>query len=140
MSAVRAVVGAMGLAVLVWGLRLLLGLDRNDLLDAGLWLAGGVVVHDFVLAPLVVLVGYVVARLLPTWARAAVTAAVVVLAMLTLSALPVLGRFGAKADDPYLLNRQYLAWWCVVAASLVLGACVGALLARRRAGRRTGSA
>lgn len=140
MTIVRAVVGVAGLVLLGQGLRLVLDLDLDDLLDAGLWLAGGVVVHDVLLAPLVVLVGYVVARAFPVWARAPFAAAAVVLGTVTLAVLPVLGRFGAKVDDPYLLNRDYLAWWFVVAAVVVLVASVWAVLARRSAGRRTADA
>lgn len=92
---------------------------------------------DFVLAPLVVIVGYVVVRLLPIWALAPFAAAALVLGSGTLAVLPTLGRFGAKPDDPYLLNRSYLAWWVVLAAMLLLAAAGWALYARRSAGRRT---
>lgn len=48
--------------------------------------------------------------------------------------LPTLGRFGARPDDPYLLNRPYLTSWLGFVAATVL---VTALLtwARRHARR-----
>jgi len=133
----RVVLGGAGVVLLSWGVWLMVQLDLSDLLEIGAWWAGGVLVHDFVLAPLAILVWYVVARRLPVWARAPFAATVVILGTLTLAVLPTLGRFGAKAGDPYLLNRSYLAWWFVVAAVLVLVAAGWALSARRSAGRRT---
>ncbi|MGA9749986.1 MAG: hypothetical protein WBQ50_21240, partial [Nocardioides sp.] len=64
----RIAIGAAGGLMLLWGIRLVLGLDLSDLLSAGLWLAGGVIVHDAVIAPAVAVVGIGVARLLPPWA------------------------------------------------------------------------
>ncbi|MGI8901823.1 MAG: hypothetical protein ACR2HA_13030 [Nocardioides sp.] len=134
---VRGGLGGAGVALMLWGAWLVLGLDLPDLLEIGAWLTGGVLVHDFVVAPLVVLVWYVVVRLLPPWARAPFVAAAVVLGTITLAVLPSLGRFGAKPDDPFLLNRPYLAWWFALAVVLLVVAAGWALAARRSADRRT---
>jgi hypothetical protein len=138
MTAVRLTTGAVGLALLGWGLRLLLGLDLADLLDAGLWLAGGVVVHDAVVAPLVVLVGLVASRALPAWGRGPVAVVGLLVGTVTLAVVPTLARFGAKPDDPFLLNRAYGAWWLVLTLLAVLGGAVGAWRARRAAARTAG--
>ena len=134
---VRGGLGGAGVALMLWGAWLVLGLDLPDLLEIGAWLTGGVLVHDFVVAPLVVLVWYVVVRLLPPWARAPYVAAAVVLGTITLAVLPSLGRFGARPDDPYLLNRPYLAWWFALAVVLLVVAAGWGLAARRSADRRT---
>jgi hypothetical protein len=56
----------------------------------------------------------------------------VVLAPTTLLAVPELGRFGARPDNPTLLDRPYwVGWWAV--AGIVLA---GVVLATVRRGRR----
>ncbi len=139
MTWARVALGGAGVGLVVWGAWLALGLRLGGLVEAGAWLAGGVLVHDLVIAPSAILVWYVVARRLPVWARAPFVAAALVLATITLAVLPTLGRFGAKPDDPYLLNRSYLAWWFALAAVLFLVAAGWALYARRSAACRSGS-
>ncbi len=131
MSGLRAGLGVLGLAAGVWGLRLLLGLDLTDLVDAGVWLAGGVVLHDFVLAPAVLAVGVLVVGRLPGPVRAPAVAALVVVGLVTAAVLPTLGRFGAKPDDPYLLDRPYAASWLTFVA--LTGVVAGLVAAVRRA-------
>lgn len=130
MRAVRALLMLAGLVLTGVGAVLVLAEPFPDLVNAVLWLAGGVVLHDFVLSPLVVAVGWLGATLLTGWARAPAAAALVVIGSVTLMAVPVLGRFGARADNPTLLDRPYLAGWLVV-AGLVLG-CAGGWAAVRR--------
>ncbi len=127
----RIAIGAAGGLMLLWGIRLVLGLDLSDLLSAGLWLAGGVIVHDAVIAPAVAVVGIGVARLLPPWAAGPFAAVGVVVGTITLAVVPMLGRFGAKSDDPYLLNREYGAWWLLLTTIALITGVVVALRARR---------
>ncbi len=130
----RLLLGAAGVALVLVGFWHLLGTDLSALLDVALWLAGGVVVHDALIAPLVVVVGVLAVPRLAGWARAAVVAGLVVLLSVTLAAVPVLGRFGAKADDPGLLNRPYLLLWLLFAALVLVAVGVAALVRRRRSG------
>jgi hypothetical protein len=46
--------------------------------------------------------------------------------------VPTLGRFGATADNPTLLDRDYLAGWLVFAAIVVAGAAVWAAVEHNR--------
>lgn len=130
----QVVVGAVGVAVAAYGALLLLGQDGPDLLDSLLWLAGGVVVHDAVVAPLTVLATLALRRLLPARTWTAVTVGLVVLLTVTATAVPVLGRFGAREDNPTLLDRDYTGGWLVLALLVVAGTLVGSLLRARRAG------
>ena len=60
------------------------------------WLVGGVLLHDLVLVPAVAVVGWLVTRAVPAGARPVVRGGLLVGAVLTLVALPVLtGRGGA---------------------------------------------
>ena len=53
------------------------------------------------------------ARGCPRSVRAPAAVALVVLGSVTLLAVPVLGRFGARPDNPTLLDRDYSAGWLV---------------------------
>jgi hypothetical protein len=115
-----------------WSLR---GVERDEWPSVLAYLGGGVVLHDFVLAPVVVGIGVLAARLAPTAWRAPMVVGLVVWGGLTLMAVPVLGRFGALSDNPTLLDRPYLASWAVGTAVVVLAvAAAGVLRARRVAG------
>ncbi len=129
----RAALLLIGLAAAAYGGWLLLDLDAAQLTSAGTWLAGGVLLHDAVFAIAVIALAWVGARLLPTSARAPFTVAAIVLVPVTLLSVPVLGRYGARADNPTLLDRPYWTGWMVLAALVLSGALVAALW---RAGRR----
>ena len=57
------------------------------------------------------------------------------LGSVTLLAVPVLGRFGARADNPTLLDRDYIAGWLVLAGLVAVGVAAGTLVRSRRVGR-----
>jgi hypothetical protein len=129
----RWAVAAVGVAMGLYG-GWLLGERPDDLLAIGTWLAGGVLLHDGVLAPLVIGICLVGARLLPDRFRASAVISLAVFGSLTLIAVPVLGRFGAKPDNPTLLDRNYLVGWLVFGALIVVGSLwAGGGLGRRPA-------
>jgi hypothetical protein len=118
----------------VCGVYELLGRGPANLVGTVLWLAGGVILHDGVLAFATLAVVWVGALLVPARLRAPGAAALIVLATVTVSAVPVLGRFGARPDNPTLLDRNYLAGWLVF-AGLVSAGTAGVVLLRRRRSR-----
>jgi hypothetical protein len=59
-----------------------------------------------------------------------------VLGSLTIMAIPVLGRFGARPDNPTLLDRNYTAGWLVVAGLTLVAVLAGMVSARTL--RKTG--
>ncbi|GAB3655611.1 hypothetical protein GCM10027596_08820 [Nocardioides korecus] len=136
----RLVLGALGVLMGLFGVLRLFRLDASGLLDALVWMVGGALVHDVVLAPLTLLAAWLLRRVVPDswWAR--VAAALVVVATVTVTAVPVLGRFGARPDNTTLLDRPYWVGWLVL---VVLVAVVTLLLdpvrraLRRRSGRRS---
>lgn len=129
----RVLLGAAGASVVAYGGWLLLSRQEPDqLVGAGTWLVLGVLLHDLVLVPLTLLVAWLGTRLLPRGARGPAAVVLVVLGSVTLVAVPVLGRFGRRPDNPTLLDRDYTTGW-LVAAGLVLGvAGVVGLLGRLR--------
>lgn len=132
MSVIRWTLGVLGALVGGYGGWLLV--ERRpvgDLVDAGIWLVSGVVLHDVLLTG-VVLLGGLGVGLLPRATRAPAAVALVVVGSLTLVAIPVLGRFGERADNPTHLDRPYLASWLAVAALAVVAATVAGVVRTHR--------
>ncbi|MEU6402496.1 hypothetical protein [Streptomyces sp. NPDC046985] len=121
-------IGALGAALAGVGVWLVLGVPHP--LDVGVWLVGALVLHDGVVAPLVLGVGLLVAAL-P--ARRAVRGALIVAGCLTVVALPVLARPGATAN-PSVLPLDYLRNWLLLLTAVA--ACTGVLIAVRCVRRR----
>lgn len=127
----RMVLGALGVVVAGYGALLLSGRDFDDLLAVAIWMIAGVVLHDFVLVPLVLALCLVGRLLLPEHWWRPVLLALIVMGSLTLVAVPVLGRFGARVDNPTLLDRPYVVAWI----GLLVLTGLGVLLAGLRRGR-----
>ena len=127
----RVAIGALGVLAGLYGGWLVLS-RGHDLLNLGLWLAAGVVLHDGVLALVVLAIGTVAVRLLPRPAKAPAVVGFVVLGSVTLLAVPVLGRFGARSDNPTLLDRDYTVGWLVLAGLVLVGVVTASLVGSRR--------
>ena len=137
MRGVRGGLILLGGAGMAYGAWLLLSRqDLGQIVEVVVWLTAAVVIHDGILAPLVVGLGWIGGRLLPrAVARGAVTV-LVLLGPIVLVAIPVLGRFGAIADNPTLLDRDYTQGLLVFAALCVCAGVavgVGELRSRQRA-------
>jgi hypothetical protein len=138
MRAVRAVGLVVGLVATAYGVWLLLDLGSANTRSTVVWLAGGVVLHDAVFAVAVLAVARVALRLAPGDRLAPWVVASVILVPVTLLGIPELGRFGARADNPTLLDRHYWLGWSVMVTLVVGCVVVGAVVARRRTHVRGG--
>ena len=97
----RWVLYALGTAAVLYGGWGLLGAaERTQPLSAALWFGGGVLAHDAVLAPAVLLLAAAVVRWVPTAARAVVQGALLVSGAVTLVALPLVAGLGGAAGNP----------------------------------------
>lgn len=134
-TVLRTLLGAAGVAAIGFGLWHALDFEPAQLVSAAVWLAGAVVVHDFVLSPVVVLIGALLARSVPADWRTPSAVAFVIWGSLTLIALPVLSGLGERPDNPSLLDRPYAAAWWGGTALVVLVVLAYGLLARRRSDR-----
>lgn len=132
MRAGRLALGVAGVAAALYGVLRLLRLPSEQVLAVLAWVAGGIVAHDGVLAPVVVGLG-LAATVLSRWLRPSLVVLLVVLGPLTLVAVPVLGRFGARPDNPTLLDRPYVAGYAVLVGLGLVLAALSALRARRSA-------
>ncbi|MFF4018705.1 hypothetical protein [Streptomyces sp. NPDC001843] len=130
MSVLRVMTGAAGLALLGVGVSLLL--DVRDLTDVLVWLGGAVVLHDVLIAPLVLLVGLGLG-LVRGRVRGAVRGALLVAGALTVVALPPLLRPGPRGNSS-VLPLDYPRNWLL---ALVAVATVTALLVTAQGVRRS---
>ena len=129
----RWVIGTFGTALAAYGAWLALTRqDLGQLVEIGIWLAAGIVAHDALIAGAVILVSLLGRRALPRSAQAPAVVALVMWGAITLAVIPMLGRFGARSDNPTLLDRPYLASWLALsAATVVVVALVSVWRARR---------
>lgn len=133
--AVRGALLLLGLAAAAYGVLRMLDLGWSNTWAALVWTVGGLVLHDGVFAPVVLLLALVALRAARRRERLAPwTVALVVLVPTTLLAIPELGRFGADPGNPTLLDRHYwLGWTALVTLVLVPTALVSVVTARRQA-------
>ncbi|WP_063991981.1 MULTISPECIES: hypothetical protein [unclassified Streptomyces] len=141
MRTVRYGVGAAGIALMTFGGALLW--DGPRPWSTALWLAGGVLVHDGLLAPLVLAVGAVAGILAGRPPRGVPRAALIVAGSLTAVALPALLRPDGVANATVLPLDYSRNWLLAMAAVAVTttgyaGARAGARWARRSGGAGRG--
>jgi hypothetical protein len=129
--AARLGLGVLGIAAIVWGGWLLRddGIDR--LQSTGLWLAGVVVLHDAVLAPLVIMLGVVATKVIPRRHHAIAAVAFLVWGTLTLAVANVLSGLGGKPGMDSLLHRPYVSAWLVLTGLVLAAAIVAAMMKGR---------
>ncbi|WP_330316847.1 hypothetical protein [Streptomyces platensis] len=133
MKATRALAGVAGLALMGVGASLLL--DVREWTGVLLWLGGAVVLHDGLIAPLVLLAGLVLVRGGGSGLRGPVRGALTVAGALTIVALPVLLRPGPRANSSVLPLGYWGNWLlAMVAVATVTGLVVAG---RRFIGGRT---
>nr|WP_236070597.1 hypothetical protein [Streptomyces polyasparticus] len=127
----RTVLGALGVAGMGLGVWLLLGV--RDPVDVAVWLAGAIVLHDGLIAPLVLAAGLFVGGLR---ARGVVRAVLIVAGALTMIALPPLLRPGAPANSSVLPLDYLRNWLWAMAALGAVAVGAGVLGWARGRGRR----
>ena len=130
MRLVRALLLLTGVGFGLWGVWLMRDFTSEQLISMGTWLAGGVILHDAVIAPVTVLLGVVAARLLPGRTRSVAAIAFLVWATLTVAFVNVLSGQGGKPDNDTVLHRPYGLSWIVL--TLVIAAIAAAVAYRRR--------
>ena len=98
------------------------------------FVVGGALLHDLLVAPLVILAAVLLARTVPGRARPFVQAAVVVSAVVALFAYPLVRAYGLATNNPTSLPHNYGANLLIVLGVVWAGAAVLAL--RRLRGTR----
>jgi hypothetical protein len=125
-TAWRVILAAPAVAALAYAATLLADVPEEDWVSVLQWLAGGVLLHDGVLAPIVVGLGLVASRWLPAAWRAPAVVGLVCWGSLSLLAIPVLSGNGVDPTNETLQDRPYVtSWWIGMAVTLVLVVAVG---------------
>jgi len=124
---------AVGWALILWGVRGALH-HRIDTRPGQLvgFLLGGALAHDLVLAPVVLLIGVVVARSVPGRWRAPVQTTLFVSGTLTLFTYPELRGYGHILRNPTSLPHDYAVNLALVLAAVVVGTAAAALVSASR--------
>jgi hypothetical protein len=94
-------------------------------------LGGGLIAHDLLFAPLVVIGSVLLVRVLPGRVRAPIQVALIVSAALIAVAIPVVHGAGRLANNPSLLPSEHYGARLIGALSVVWAITVGTLVVRR---------
>lgn len=122
----RIILAAAGIALCAFGVfRLLSEIPTYSLLILGVWLAAALVIQDAILAPSVVGVGWLLRRYVPNRGRRYLQVALIMSALITVIAVPMIFLRGTQPAVKALLLRNYasnliLIIGIVAAVSLIL--------------------
>lgn len=126
---------AAGWAVIAWGLR---GIFQHSLetrpSNLAKFVVGGALLHDLLVAPLIILAGVLLARAVPGRARAVVQGALAVTGIVALFSYPLVRAYGLAANNPTSLPRNYTANLLVV-LGVVWAIAAGLVIARMRSAK-----
>ncbi len=125
---VMAVIGWLIMSYGVYGL--MINAARTHPSSWLLWFLGGIVVHDFLIAPVVISVGVIVSRAVPDDFRGPVQGALVAGGIVTLTALPYVLGFGRSSSNLSALPNNYAT--ALLTLLLVITGVAVALIVLRR--------
>ena len=110
MKAWRIILAASGIAVAAFGVfRLVTEIPVHSLLILLVWLAAVLILHDAVLAPSVVGVGWLLRRHVPDRGRRFLQVALITSSLVTVIAIPMIFLRGSQPVVKALLLRNYAA-------------------------------
>ena len=120
----RLLLGFTGVAAIGWGFWLLSddGLERWR--SQAVWIVGGVLAHDAVIAPLVVVLGVAAARVWRPRARRAIAVGFIMWATVSVAAANVLLPIGGRPDNPSLMNRPYVLAWLIFTGVVIVATAI----------------
>lgn len=106
----RLILGGAGILVGVYGLvQLAVNVPASSLILVVAWLIGAVIIHDGILSPAVVGIGSIMRRLVPDRGRRYLQAALIMGAIVTLIAIPMIYRQGTQPPSKALLLQNFAA-------------------------------
>ena len=129
-----------GLGAVLFGVYGLLTAGSRVPLDSWLtWFVGSALLHDLVIAPIWIGLGWLAARVLPAPARPAIVVGAAVAGLLALIALPFVLGVGEDPANPSFLPRDYGRNLLLVDVGVLVIAAVWATVATLRARSTTAS-
>lgn len=134
---IRFGLGTLGVLVAAYGCWLLFSRqDATQLTNAGEWFVAGILLHDGLIAPVVVAGGWLATLRMPIRLRGAAAMFLIIAGPITLIAIPVFEDKSPDGANPTINARDYLHGWVEVLA-VVLVIAVGWMLRVWLAQRRT---
>lgn len=104
----RIPLGIAGVLLGLFGVfRLLTQVPPSALVILALWLVGALVIHDGILSPVVVGVGWAVARVVPPRARRYLQGALIMAALVTVIAIPMIYRQDSQPRSKSMLLQDF---------------------------------
>lgn len=108
MKAWRIVLATAGVGLALFGVfRLITEVPTRSVVFLAVWMLAAVVIHDGVLSPLVVSVGWLLRRLVPDRARRFLQVGLIISGLVTVIALPLIYLRGSQPAVKALLLRDY---------------------------------
>jgi hypothetical protein len=136
MKAWRIGLAVAGVVVGLYGVgHLLVGTGFGSLFVLAGWLVGAVVLHDAVLAPAVVGIGWALGRFVPPRARRWLQAFLVAAGLVTVVAIWLIAREGTQEPQKAILQQNYLANLTLLLGLLAGASLFGYLVQRATSGR-----
>lgn len=121
MKAWRIILAVAGIGLLAFGVfRLLSEIPTHSLLILAVWLVAALVLHDALLAPSVVGVGWLLRRYVPDRGRRYLQVALIMIALATVIAVPMIFLRGSQPAAKALLLRNYGANLIVIIGSIAV--------------------
>lgn len=125
MKAWRIILAVAGIALLAFGVfRLLSEVPTHSLLILAVWLVAALVLHDALLAPSVVGLGWLLQRYVSDRGRRYVQIALIMIALVTLIAIPMIFLRGSQPAAKALLLRNYGANLIVIIGILTIASLI----------------
>jgi hypothetical protein len=110
MKAWRIILATVGVLVLLYGItNLLIHIANRDLVRVVIWLVSALLIHDLIFAPAVVGVGWLLRRFVPDRPRRFLQVGLIIGAIVTLLAIPMIYRRGSQPPQKTLLIQNYAA-------------------------------
>jgi uncharacterized membrane protein YfcA len=104
----RIILASVGIVLGLFGVaRLFTQIPSYSLKWLAIWLIAAVVIHDGILSPLVVSVGWLIRRHLPDRARRYLQAGLIMAGMVTVIAVPMIWRRDSQPESKAILNQDF---------------------------------
>lgn len=133
---IRVLLAISGLALLAYGAVLTWDFATSRTVNAvqgAAWFLAGPLIHDGVVAPAVGITGLVLTRIVPQPWRTPVITGVVLSAVLTLVAIPLLWRPYGTAVNPGLHDRNYGAGLAIALGTVWVAVIIAGVVRQLRA-------
>ncbi len=133
MRGCRIGLGVAGILLMLFGaFRLFTEITPADLIVLAVWLIGALVIHDGILSPAVVAVGWAVSRVTPPRARRYLQAGLIMAAIVTVIAIPMIYRRDSQPKSKAILQQNFGVNLTVLLALIAAGTLIAYAVAAAR--------